>query len=90
MPAFDEVAARFNVSESTLRRTLKSLNTSFRELRHEVLNDIAREKLKDTALSIVLISASLGFSSVSSFHRFFKDQTGLTPAAFRQSRSLLA
>lgn len=88
LPGFDEVAARFNVSESTLRRTLKSLNTSFRELRNEVLKGIAHEKLKDPDLSIVEIGESLGFSSVSSFHRSFKHWTGLTPAAYRQGRFL--
>lgn len=87
LPGFDEVAARFNVSESTLRRTLKSLNTSFRELRNEALKSIAHEKLKDPDLSIVEIGESLGFSSVSSFHRSFKHWTGLTPAAYRKVAS---
>ncbi len=79
------VAAQMGVSVATLRRRLDEENTSFRDLRREVLNDTAKRLLRSER-SIADVSEALGFSEFRSFNRAFKDWNGLTPKAYlRQS-----
>jgi len=75
------VAAQMGVSVATLRRRLDEENTSFRDLRREVLNDTAK-RLLQSKRSIADVSEALGFSEFRSFNRAFKDWNGLTPKAF--------
>lgn len=44
----------------------------------------AKRLLSDTNDEIVNIAYSVGFSGLSSFYRFFKTGTGLSPAAYRK------
>lgn len=44
---------------------------------------LAKEKLKNTSLSVSEISYSLGFDYPNYFARFFRKKTGLTPKVFR-------
>lgn len=44
----------------------------------------AKRLLSDTNDEITDIAYSLGFGGLSSFYRFFKDKTGLSPAMFRK------
>ncbi|MGN6713975.1 bifunctional transcriptional activator/DNA repair enzyme AdaA [Anaerocolumna jejuensis] len=44
----------------------------------------AKRLLSDTGEEIIDIAYSTGFGGVSSFYRFFKNKTGLSPAAYRK------
>ncbi|MBE9917659.1 helix-turn-helix transcriptional regulator [Paenibacillus donghaensis] len=44
----------------------------------------AKAKLRNTSVSVADISCSLGFSSVSQFHRIFLKMAGMTPGEFRR------
>lgn len=44
----------------------------------------ARRLLADTGTSIIEIAYAAGFGGLSSFYRFFKGRTGLSPAAYRK------
>lgn len=50
---------------------------------HELLIQIAKNKLRTTTLSISEIAFSLGFEYPSYFATFFKKETGISPSVFR-------
>ena len=82
-----EVAAAVNMSERTMRRRLRSLGTSFRSLDGKVSYERAIKLLQRADLSISQISETLGYSSVRAFRRAFHRWSGLSPTAFRKTRS---
>lgn len=51
---------------------------------NEKITDNAKLLLKDSRLNISQISERLGFSEVSSFSKFFKKQTNLSPSQYRE------
>lgn len=46
----------------------------------------AEKRLKKTEEKVIDIAYGIGFSSLSSFNRFFKKQTGMTPTEYRSSK----
>jgi AraC-like DNA-binding protein len=83
-PAIETVAAALAMSPRTLQRRLAEEGTSYQELVSEVREDLARQHLTESRLSISEIAFLLGFSDVSSFHRAFKRWTHETPRAYRR------
>ena len=47
----------------------------------------AKKRLCDTDRKIIDIAAAVGFGSLSTFNRFFKEQVGETPQSYRKSRA---
>lgn len=81
----EDDAAKLNfISKRTLARRLEAENSSFRELRDELLRALAIDYLRDTGLSVESISGLLNYHDSSSFRRAFKRWTGFTPQQFRQ------
>ncbi len=85
-PPFTLLAEGFNVSTQTLRRKLKSEGSSYPQIKNEIRQDLAIEKLLSQKLSVSEIAHQLGFSEPRSFTRAFKDWTGLTPTDYLQSK----
>lgn len=83
LPALDEVAARLSVSPQTLRRQLAAEETSFQQVRDQLRRDVAVAALAGGRISIERLSAQLGFSEPSAFHRAFKRWTGSTPRSYQ-------
>jgi AraC-like DNA-binding protein len=83
-PDIATVAAALAMSPRTLQRRLAHDRTTYQDLVSEVREDLAREYLTESRLSISEIAFVLGFSDVSSFHRAFKRWTHQTPRAYRQ------
>tara|TARA_B100000446_G_scaffold54908_1_gene51108 strand:- start:4377 stop:5243 length:867 start_codon:yes stop_codon:yes gene_type:complete len=79
-----EAASQLFMSRRTLTRQLKQQNTSFRELRNEVTEEMAKKALLETNASISEIALQLGYSETSAFDRAFKLLTGLSPSHYRQ------
>jgi AraC-like DNA-binding protein len=76
------VAARLACSVATLRRRLTAGGTSFRELRHAVLNESAKLRLSGSS-QIGDIAEQLGFSDCRSFSRAFKGWNGVPPSLWK-------
>lgn len=75
---------RLNVSKATLSRRLKDEGTSFKAVEQNVKLNETINLLKNTNISIGDIALSLGFSTQSSFNRFFSDAMHITPLKFRK------
>ena len=84
-PSMEEVAERFHMSPSSLRRRLKEEDTTYSQLKADVLCDKAQVLLSETSLSIEDISYQLGFNDPSNFTKAFKGWLGMTPKYFRQT-----
>ena len=82
-PAFEVVADALNVSPPTLRRHLRKEGVSYQSLKDQLRRDAAVAYLSRPELSVSAVSALMGFTDPSAFHRSFKKWTGLTPGQYR-------
>ena len=86
-PEAEEVARALGLSTRTLQRRLGEEGTSFRDVVLAVKMDVAKELLEQPQLSIAEVASAVGFARVPAFSRAFSQRTGMTPTAFRASRS---
>jgi AraC-like DNA-binding protein len=80
-------AKALNLSDRTLGRRLMEEGTSFHQVKDVLRRDVAVHLLVKTKKSLDTISAVIGFSNVTVFHRAFKAWTGGTPREYRERRS---
>ncbi|NAS12532.1 helix-turn-helix domain-containing protein [Flavobacteriaceae bacterium R33] len=85
IPSLSDLASHFSTSESSIKRSLQSEDTSFSKILEKNLFEKSVKLLADTNLSIMLISESLGYSDSPNFIRSFKKWSGVTPGIFRDS-----
>ncbi|NRA41190.1 MAG: AraC family transcriptional regulator ligand-binding domain-containing protein [Pseudomonadales bacterium] len=82
-PAFETVADSLNMSPPTLRRHLRKEGVSYQSLKDQLRRDAAIAYLSRPELSVSAVSALMGFTDPSAFHRSFKKWTGVTPGQYR-------
>ncbi len=83
LPALVNIAAKLHMSERTLNRRLGQEGSSFREIRNQVLYDLARQHLLETDASVESIAAALGYRDAANFRRAFHARTRMTPSEYR-------
>jgi AraC-like DNA-binding protein len=81
----DVVAGKLNMSLSSFKRRMQCERLNFRELREEIVKDLAQRALAETKLPLKDIALKMGYSELSAFDRAFVRLTGMTPLAFRRS-----
>ena len=79
------IAQQFGISAKTLQRRLASIDLHYQTLLDEIRLEKAKYYLSETALTLNLISAQLGFKEPRSFYRWFNKLTEQTPGQFRES-----
>lgn len=85
----EDQAANLNfISKRTLARRLDAENTSYREIRDDILKTLAIDYLRDTSLSVESIASLLNYHDSSSFRRAFKRWLKQTPQQYRQRQRL--
>lgn len=82
-PGMLKVAAKLQMSPSTLRRRLAQEGLTHRDLLQTVRERKAVVSLRIQALSLEEVACLVGYDDVTVFHRAFKRWTGLSPHAFR-------
>ncbi|SEO11279.1 AraC-type DNA-binding protein [Rhodospirillales bacterium URHD0017] len=82
-PAFDDVAAQFNMSSKTLERRLAERKASYREVVDGIRRDLAKHYLANTDLRLHQIAYALGYSEPGPLVRAFKRWTASTPMQYR-------
>lgn len=89
-PAFDtpmeDLCDTLAMSESTLRRKLKSEGTSIQEIKDHIKLGLGLHLLQTTRKSVAFISEQCGYQSQSRFTGRFKDRFGLTPSELRKTK----
>jgi AraC-like DNA-binding protein len=74
------------VTEQHLSRVINiTYKKSFTDLMNSYRLDDARKFLEETDLPITQISFDVGFSSITSFNRVFKESSGMSPSDYRSS-----
>lgn len=84
-PDFTALAEQMGLSPATLRRRLNAEGHSYRTLTSELRKELAMALLSDDSVSNAQIAEKLGFTEYSSFYRAFRQWTGASPRAFRQT-----
>jgi AraC-like DNA-binding protein len=82
-PSLSEIAHTLQTSTRTLRRELRKMNTSYKELVDESRKARAEEWMESNSMPLERLAKGLGFSTVGSFRRAYKRWTGRTPSASR-------
>ncbi|WP_086931753.1 AraC family transcriptional regulator [Agarilytica rhodophyticola] len=85
-PSIKEISSHFNMSESSLRRALKTFNTSYQEILNNVRKKLAIEYLSTSNLKLEDIALLLGYSDLSNFRRAFRSWTGKAPVEYRAKK----
>ncbi|MFT2111390.1 helix-turn-helix transcriptional regulator [Marinomonas sp. 2405UD68-3] len=82
----DELCGRLAMSESTLRRRLKSEGTSLQGLKDQAKLSYGLHLLQTTKYTIQTIASNCGYQSQSRFTQRFKQRFGLTPTDLRKTK----
>jgi len=86
----EDVARDLFVSTRTLARRLKREGTGYRQIREELLAEMAATHLRESNLSVEAIAALLGYHDSPNFRRAFRRWFQTTPSAVRGIRHELA
>lgn len=81
----DQVAAQLGLSSRSLQRRLDEEGLQFGELLSAVRQDLATAYLANSSRPVTSVAALLGYSSPSSFTRWFAGSFGVAPQAWRAS-----
>jgi len=87
LPDLSTVAGQLSISPATLRRRLRDEGLHFQQIKDELRRDAAVAQLLHGQQSITAVAGHLGFSEASTFHRAFKQWTGVSPGEYRQRQS---
>lgn len=84
----ESVARQLGISENMLSRIINQhYGMRFTDVVNQYrIRDAQRLLLADAATPVTDIAFEVGFNSIPSFNRVFKDSTGFSPTAFRASR----
>jgi transcriptional regulator GlxA family with amidase domain len=87
MPAIDELAAKFCVSQRTLARHVKAATgRSPLALLQSVRLNKARALLENSKLSVEEVAARVGYSDATALRRLMRKTAGATPRQFRSAQ----
>jgi AraC-like DNA-binding protein len=83
-----DLARECSAPESTVSRVINvHFGKSFPQLMNERRIADAKRLLQQTDAPVAKIASEVGFNSLPSFNRVFKDMTGDSPSSFRKSSS---
>lgn len=82
------IAEKLNISTKTLQRRLKAEGINFSSLLCDIRHDLAKKYLMHHWRTISETSYLLGFTEPSNFTRWFKSETGMSPAEYRKKQKV--
>jgi AraC-like DNA-binding protein len=85
LPSLEQVSSALAVTPQTLRRRLRDEGRGFQQIKDELRRDAAIGYLLQTSLPLPEIANRVGFSEASTFHRAFKQWTGVAPGEYRST-----
>ena len=81
----EDIASALFVSKRTLARRLAREGSGYRQLREQVLAELAAEHLRDSRLSVDSVAELLGYHDAANFRRACHRWFGMAPREFRQA-----
>lgn len=82
IPSMAEVAQALNIPERTLRHQLQQLNTSYKQIREQIIKHKALRLIEYKEYSIEVIAELLGYSEPAAFNHAFKRWFGQSPRQY--------
>jgi len=80
----DAVAQHLGVDRRTIHRRLAAEGRSFTQLREEARRELAAEQVRHGEQPLSVVTHMLGFSSQSTFSRWFRQTYGMQPSEYRR------
>jgi AraC-like DNA-binding protein len=81
-----DLARECDTSETIISRVINAhFGKSFPQLINEYRVEDAKQLLIQTSAPVKVIAGDVGFNSLASFNRVFKDTTGESPSKFRKN-----
>jgi AraC-like DNA-binding protein len=78
------LAREINISENTLSRVINvAFGKSFPRMLNEFRVEDAKRMLNDPSIPVQVVAFEVGFNSLASFNRAFREITGATPSSYR-------
>ncbi len=81
--SLEAMAKQLGVSGRTVERHLKQDGTSFSALLNQVRAEMVRQYLESAGRPLYVIAELMGFSALSAFSRWFRDEFGCSPSEWR-------
>ncbi|MGE8538532.1 MAG: AraC family transcriptional regulator ligand-binding domain-containing protein [Acinetobacter sp.] len=82
MPSMAETAQALNIPERTLRHQLQQFDTSYKQIREDIIKDKALRLIEYKQYSIEMIAELLGYSEPAAFNHAFKRWFGQSPRQY--------
>lgn len=82
LPTMAETAQALNLPERTLRHQLQQLNSSYKQIREQLMKDRALHLVEYQEYSIEMIAELLGYSEPAAFNHAFKRWFGYSPRQY--------
>ena len=80
------LARELEISENVVSRVINvAFNKSFPRLLSEFRVEDAKRMLGDPEIPVNIVASEVGFNSIASFNRIFKEIEGVSPSKYRQS-----
>lgn len=86
-PRLESMATEFGMTPWTLQRQLSAEGKGYRQLIDETRQDVARDYLRETTLSLSEIAWLLGFSTPAAFHKAYRRWFSVSPGEHRRQAS---
>lgn len=84
LPSMDKTAQALNMPERTLRHRLQQLNTSFKQIREQLIQRKALDMIQNKTYPMNEIAERLGYSETAAFNHAFKRWFGHSPRQYRK------
>jgi AraC-like DNA-binding protein len=81
-----DVASALFISKRTLARRLDAEGSSYRNIREQLLSELARRHLRESTLSVEAVAALLGYNDAAAFRKAFHRWYGQSPKLFRHQQ----
>jgi len=81
--SLEAMAKQLGVNRRTIERQLKHDGTSFSALLNQVRAEMVRQYVESAGRPLYVIAELMGFSALSAFSRWFRDEFGCSPSEWR-------
>lgn len=78
-----DVATAMFISKRTLARRLAAEGSNYRNIREQLLSELARRHLRESSLSVEAVATLLGYNDTAAFRKAFRRWYDQSPKAFR-------
>lgn len=85
-PGIVTLARHLHMTPRTLRRRLREIGTTHRDILEQLRKELALRYLSERTIGTTEVAFLLGYSNASAFHKAFKRWTGVSASEYRRRR----